>query len=297
MRIFNKKNIINILAGIAIVAMPAVSNATQSKKNNDYGTFVDYKFLEKIKQKNMQNIIELNIFGIQDGGFSYSMGNDAAKSLDFSTAIRHWGLSSRANNFYANWQLARYYLGWFNNQRDDVKAINFLRIIIEENKLNSETVSEREISADAMVELAVIYIHGSKIANITPDIKQAIRLLEYASLSVGHAKANYLLGEIFYSDKYKMKQKRRGLRYYKLSALKNYFLSQIKLGEIRYVNGRNKQEKKQGLAWLLVAQKNQPLEIQKKIDNIILHSKIGKPTDEQLLEAKALAEKIYAKLN
>ena len=142
------------------------------------------------------------------------------------------------------------------NQKNDVKAIKFLRLVASQNGLNSESRTRKQISADAMVELADFYTLGSEPAKLKPQLQVALKLLKLAASAVGHATANYKLGQLYFTGDYLKPQKNRAIRYYIYSARKNNFLAQIKLGEIFYLRGRNAKDRREGLAWLLIAKKN-----------------------------------------
>ncbi|NRA88393.1 MAG: sel1 repeat family protein [Rhizobiales bacterium] len=235
-------------------------------------------------------------FNFEKGSFAYSMGNAAAKSMDFESAIKHWNLASKAGNFYADWQLARYYLGFLDNNYDSKKATKYLRLVVSKNKLNSNFSLNKRISANALVELAVFYRSGNKLAGIPKNVRQAIKLLKYAATSIGHPKANYLLGEILFNGENQKSQKKRAMQHYKLSAFKNYFLAQVKLGEIKYINGRNTREKLHGLAWLIVAKKDKPLVTQQKIDKLIRQGQQNAVNKKFMQAANNLARRISTKL-
>lgn len=231
----------------------------------------------------------------EKGSFAYSLGVEAAKANDFKSAVNHWKLSSKDGNFYADWQLARYYLGQFDYKRNDVEAIKYLRLVISQYNLSRESKTRKQISADAMVELATFFTHGSVTANLTAKLPVALKLLKLAASSVGHSEANFLLGELYFTGKYLKPQKKRAIRYYTYSARKNNFSAQLKLGEIYYLHGSNIQAKRQGLAWLLVAKKDKSPQLQKLVDVIIAKAGKNKINPKQIQMAQNWADRFYLK--
>ena len=303
MRTFDRKFISYFVAGILLIAVPTTGfslekNRTISKDelSNGYGT-INKKYDKRRPPKPPRRQAPPLNQSFEKGSFAYSMGVDAANTGDLISAVKHWRLSSADGNFYANWQLARYYLGAFDTKKNDKQAINYLQSVVGQYDLSSESRVRRQISADAMVELAHFYTLGSEAAAFKQSIPVALKLLKLASSSVGHAKANYLLGEFYFFDEYIKPQKKRAVRYYTLAARKNHFAAQIKLGQIYYLHGRNFRAKIQGLAWLLVAGKNKPPELQQYADNIIAQSHGKKLNKKQQQTAKNIAERIYLKWN
>ncbi|MBL1422106.1 MAG: sel1 repeat family protein [Alphaproteobacteria bacterium] len=303
MRIFDRKSVSYFAAGIMFILMPTTGFAfdknrtiSQDELSNGYGT-INKKYDKKSSPKPPRRRLPPLEQSFEKGSFAYSMGVDAAQSDDLVSAIKHWKLSSADGNFYANWQLARYYLGTFDGQKNDKDAINYLQLVVAQYDLSSESRVRRQISADAMVELANFFTSGSEAADFKPRIAIALKLLKLASSSVGHAKANFLLGELYFTDEYIMPQKKRAVRYYTLAARKNHFAAQIKLGQIYYLQGRDFRTKIQGLAWLLVAGKNKLPELQEFANDIIAQSSGEQLNEKQTQAANNIAERIYLKWN
>lgn len=214
MRIFDRKSVSYLVAGVMFILMPTTGfafdqNRTISKDelSNGYGT-INKKYDNKRPPKPGKRQLPQLEQSFEKGSFAYSMGVDAAQSDDLVSAIKHWKLSSADGNFYANWQLARYYLGAFNGAKNDKEAINYLRLVVGQYDLSSESRVRRQISADAMVDLANFYTNGSEAAAFKPSIPIALKLLKLASSSVGHATANFLLGELYFTDEYIKSQKK-----------------------------------------------------------------------------------------
>lgn len=291
------------MAGIMFILMPTTGfafdqNRTISKDelSNGYGT-INKKYDKKRPKKPPRRQLPPLEQSFEKGSFAYSMGVDAVKSGDLVSAIKHWKLSSTDGNFYANWQLARYYLGVFDGSKNDKDAIHYLQLVVGQYDLSSESRVRRQISADAMVELASFFTSGSEAVALKRSIPIALKLLKLASSSVGHAEANFLLGELYFTDEYIKPQKKRAVRYYTLAARKNHFAAQIKLGQIYYLRGRDFKTRIQGLAWLLVAGKNKPPELQKFANGIIAQSNGKKLNEKQQQAANNIAERIYLKWN
>lgn len=286
------------------MSMPTIGFALEKKRtisqdelSNSYGT-INKKY-DKAKRPAPQQGIQQQLQiprQIEKGSFAYSLGVDAARSGDINSAVKHWKLSSNEGNFFANWQLARYFLGEFKfSQKNDIEAIKFLQLVVAQYDISSESRARRQISADAMVELAIFYTNGSQSAKLKPRQKIALKLLKLASSSVGHSKANYLLGELYFNNKYISPQKKRAVRYFTLAARKNNFAAQIKLGQIYYQHGKNIKTKIRGLAWLMVARKNKPTELQSYTDSIISNPSGKKLGKKQTSIAERMAEQIYTK--
>lgn len=287
--------------------MPTMAMALDKKRtiskdelSNSYGT-INKKYdnrRPRSSQNNAPLFQQQNAPSqIEKGSFAYSMGIDAAQSGDLESAVRHWRLSSNEGNFFATWQLARVNLGDFNTQKNDQDAIKYLQLVVAQYDISSESRVRRQISADAMVELAIFYTLGSKPASLNANLPVALKLLNLASSSVGHSKANYLLGELYFNDKFIRPQKKRAVRHYTLAARKNYFSAQIKLGQIYYLHGKNLKARIRGLAWLLVARKNKTPELQNYADDIIARSEGKKLVPEQVKIAQNLADRLSRKWN
>ena len=304
MQTFDRKFISYFVVGISLCLLPTASFAfdknrtiTKDELSNSYGTInkkYDNTRTLKPSKTPLPRAFEQSF---EKGSFAYSMGVDAAKTGDLVSAVKHWKLSAADGNFHANWQLARYHLGMFNNQKNDEQAIHYLQLIVAQYDLSSESRVRRQISADAMVELASFYTMGNEATGFKRSIPVALKLLKLASSSVGHAKANFLLGELYFTDEYIKPQKKRAMRYYTLAARKNHFGAQIKLGQIYYLRGRNFRAKIQGLAWLLVAGKNKPPEMKNFADDIIAQSTRKPLNKKQQQTARNIAERIYLKWN
>lgn len=303
MRTFDRKSVSYLVAGIMFILMPTTGFAfdknrtiTKDELSNGYGT-INKKYDQKRPLKPHTGQLPPLEQAFVKGSFAYSLGVDASQSGDLVSAVKHWKLSSTDGNFHANWQLARYYLGVFDDLKNDKDAIHYLQLVVGQYDLSSESRVRRQISADAMVELASFFTNGSETAAFKPSLPIALRLLKLASSSVGHAKANFLLGELYFTDEYIKPQKKRAVRYYTLAARKNHFAAQIKLGQIYYLHGRDFRTKIHGLAWLLVAGKNKPPELQKFANGIIAQSKGRKLNEKQQQAANNIAERIYLKWN
>lgn len=302
MRIFDPK-IVNIVAiGLFLNLMPMAAYAFDHKRtiskdelSDSYGTIAkSFQYEQTQKPTPKRSILPLTPH-FEKGSFAYSLGVEAARNNDYERAEKHWLLSSDDGNFYADWQLARYYLGAFNDQKNDVKALKFLRLVASQNGLNSESRTRKQISADAMVELANFYTVGSNTAKLKPHLQVALKLLKLAASAVGHPTANYRLGELYFTGDYLKPQKNRAIRYYIYSARKNNFLAQIKLGEIFYLHGRNSKDRREGLAWLLIAKKNKSPNLQGQVDQIIAKTGKSKLTSQQLTRAQNMADNFYLK--
>ncbi|MGL1920116.1 MAG: sel1 repeat family protein [Hyphomicrobiales bacterium] len=285
------------IAPITAQAFDKNRTISQDELSNDYGTINKKYDKNRGKPPPRRPIQRPNVSQIEKGSFAYSLGIDAAKTGDLKSAIRHWKLSSNDGNFHAHWQLARYYLGIFKTPKDDIQAIKYLRLIVEQYNLSSESKIRTQISADAMVELSLFYIHGSDVAHLTPNIKLALRLLKLASSSVGHSQANFLLGEIYFNNDYIKSQKKRAVRYYTLAARKNNYGAQIKLGQIYYLQGRNIKAKLRGLAWLMLASKNKPPEMKQFANDIINQQQGFRLNNKQIKSAEKIANQIARKWN
>lgn len=306
MRTFNRKFYIGSMVGITLVLMSSNGLALDIKRiistdelSTNYGT-INKKYDKKIEIKKKAKTPKRKIARpiakkIAKGSFAYSLGNDAAKSGDVVTAVKHWKLASKVGNFNANWQLARFYLGALNGQKNRKLAHKHLLMVVSQYDLSSESRVRRQISADAMVELADFYVSGSKDAGVKKNFANALKLLKLASASVGHSKANFLLGDLYFKGKFVPKQKKRAVRYFTLSARKNYYAAQIKLGEIYYLQGKNVKARIHGLAWLMVSKTKKSTEFQNYTNQIIAKQKGKKLNNKQIQLAENLARQLISK--
>ncbi|HHK75052.1 MAG TPA: sel1 repeat family protein [Rhizobiales bacterium] len=165
---------------------------------------------------------------------------------------------AKQGDLFAKWRLARMYEAGEAVKKDNGKAYRLFREVASKHKASDRYSSRKRITIEALVDIACLLRVGVPEAGIKKNPVRAHQLLQYVASMFGHARAQYLLGQMNISGEGTKPRFKQGMRWLSLAARKKNAAAQAALGQ--YYLGKpktGKPDRVRGLMWLSLARENE----------------------------------------
>jgi len=185
---------------------------------------------------------------------AFKNGTKAYKKGDIAGASRALEFAAGKGHALAQWKLARMYSEGDGVPRDDVKAFDYYRAIVDAHSDESPDTAQARFVSSAMVALGSYYLTGIPNSTVAPDEQRAVQLFQYAATYFGDSDAQYNLGRMYLdggSDR--PRDAVMAARWLRLAANKGQHQAQAILGHILFAGEDIPRQAARGLMYLTMA--------------------------------------------
>jgi len=112
-------------------------------------------------------------------------------------AQRAFEFAASKGHAMAQWKLARMYSEGNGLPRDDLKAFEFYKAIVDAHGEDSPDMPQARFVSSALVALGSYYLSGIPNSRIRPDQGRAAEMFQYAATYFGDSDAQYNLGRLY----------------------------------------------------------------------------------------------------
>ena len=228
---------------------------------------------------------------------AYREGSQAYEAGKYGTALKKWEPLAKKGDLFALWQLANMYRLGNGVKRDHKKAFGYYQKVASQHRSVGRYTGRTRITVGALVQLARYYERGLKKAGVRRNIRKAIEIYKLTGSHFGHKGAQFSLGKIYLRGPNGVRKSvHRGLRWLNLSAEKYHARAQAMLGEV-YWRGRGvRANRVRGLMWYMLAQEYaNPQNEQSIIERF--HVLYGATDDEERQQAQAMVNQWHARIS
>ncbi len=228
---------------------------------------------------------------------AYREGSQAYEEGKYGDAIKKWEPLAKKGDLFALWQLANMYRLGNGVKRDHNKAFRYYQKVASQHRSVGRYTGRTRITVGALVQLARYYERGLKKAGVRKNIRKAIEIYKLTGSHFGHKGAQFSLGRIYLKGPGGVsKSVHRGLRWLNLSAEKYHARAQAMLGDV-YWGGRGvRRNRVRGLMWYMLAQEYaNPQNEQSIIERF--HELYGATDDEERQQAQAMVNQWHARIS
>jgi TPR repeat protein len=165
---------------------------------------------------------------------------------------------AKQGDLYAKWKLGRMYEAGEVVKKNNAKAYLLFREVARKHKVSDRYSTRKRITIEALVDIASLLRVGVPEAGIKKNPLRAHQLLQYVASMFGHARAQFLLGQMNISGEGTKPRIKQGMRWLSLAARKQNAAAQAALGQ--YYLGKpktGKPDRVKGLMWLSLARENE----------------------------------------
>jgi TPR repeat protein len=185
---------------------------------------------------------------------AFKSGAKAYKKGDLAGASRALEFAAGKGHALAQWKLARMYSEGDGVPRDDVKAFEYYRAIVNAHSDESPDTPQARFVSSAMVALGSYYLTGIPNSSVGIDQQRAIQLFQYAATYFGDSDAQYNLGRMFLDGgPDRPRDAVMAARWLRLSANKGQHQAQAILGHILFTGEDLPRQAARGLMYLTLA--------------------------------------------
>lgn len=185
---------------------------------------------------------------------AFKSGAKAYKKGDLAGASRALEFAAGKGHALAQWKLARMYSEGDGVPRDDVKAFEYYRAIVEAHSDDNPDTPQARFVSSAMVALGSYYLTGIPNSAVAADNERAIQYFEYAATYFGDSDAQYNLGRLFLDGgPDRPRDAVTAARWLRLSANKGQHQAQAILGHILFSGDDLPRQAARGLMYLTLA--------------------------------------------
>ncbi|MET0426946.1 MAG: tetratricopeptide repeat protein [Microvirga sp.] len=185
---------------------------------------------------------------------AFKSGTKAYKAGDLAGASRALEFAAGKGHALAQWKLARMYSEGDGVPRDDVKAFDYYRAIVDAHADESPDTPQARFVSSAMVALGSYYLSGIPKSKVTADPQRAVQLFQYAATYFGDSDAQYNLGRLYLDGGAdRARDPMLAARWLRLSADKGQHQAQAILGHILFAGQDLPRQAARGLMYLTLA--------------------------------------------
>jgi hypothetical protein len=189
---------------------------------------------------------------------AFRAGTLALRAGDVDTGLKSLGFAAENGHVIAQWKLARMYADGEQVARDDVRAFDYFRAIIDNHSDDSLGTPQARFVANAYVALGDYYVSGIASSSVKPDTRHARDLFAFAASYFGDADAQYRLGRMLLEGEGGPKDAWQAVRWLKLAADKGYYQAQALLGVTLLKGVDIPRQAPRGLMYLTIARDTAP---------------------------------------
>jgi len=185
---------------------------------------------------------------------AFKSGTKAYKKGDLAGASRALEFAAGKGHALAQWKLARMYSEGDGVPRDDVKAFEYYRAIVDAHSDESPDTAQARFVSSAMVALGSYYLTGIPNSAVAVDQQRAIQLFQYAGTYFGDSDAQYNLGRMLLDGgPDRPRDAVMAARWLRLAANKGQHQAQAILGHILFSGEDMPRQAARGLMYLTMA--------------------------------------------
>ena len=191
---------------------------------------------------------------------AFRSGAQALRAGDAETGLRALEFAAEKGHALAQWKLGRMYADGDQVGRDDLRAFEYFRHIVDSHADDSLGTPQARFVANAFVALGGYYISGIPNSSVTASPSRARDLFAYAASYFGDADAQYQLGRMLIEGQGGPKDVWQAARWLKLAADKGQYQAQALLGTTLFNGQVLPRQVPRGLMYLTLARDAAPQE-------------------------------------
>ncbi|HEX4553342.1 MAG TPA: tetratricopeptide repeat protein [Xanthobacteraceae bacterium] len=191
---------------------------------------------------------------------AFRSGAQALRAGDAETGLRALEFAAEKGHALAQWKLGRMYADGDQVGRDDLRAFEYFRNIVDSHADDSLGTPQARFVANAFVTLGGYYINGIPNSSVTASPSRARDLFAYAASYFGDADAQYQLGRMLIEGQGGPKDVWQAARWLKLAADKGQYQAQALLGTTLFNGQVLPRQVPRGLMYLTLARDAAPQE-------------------------------------
>ncbi len=199
--------------------------------------------------------------GSKSGGGLLSRSAALFRSLLKKPAESEFDAVSRRaekGELVAKWKLGRMYERGEVVKKNNAKAYRLFREVALQHKASDRYSTRKRITIEALVDIANLLRIGVPEAGISKNPARAHQLLQYVASMFGHARAQFLLGQMNIAGEGTKPRIKQGMRWLNLAARKQNAAAQAALGQYYLGNAKtDAPDRVRGLMWLSLARENE----------------------------------------
>jgi len=191
---------------------------------------------------------------------AFRSGAQALRAGDAENGLRALEFAAEKGHALAQWKLGRMYADGDQVGRDDLRAFEYFRNIVDSHADDSLGTPQARFVANAFVALGGYYISGIPNSSVTASPSRARDLFAYAASYFGDADAQYQLGRMLIEGQGGTKDVWQAARWLKLAADKGQYQAQALLGTTLFNGQALPRQVPRGLMYLTLARDAAPQE-------------------------------------
>jgi TPR repeat protein len=180
-------------------------------------------------------------------------GAESFRQGNLEEAIQSWTRAAQNGHVMAQWRLGRLFADGDAIERDDLRAFQWFRQIVEGARDVDPGSPRAQIASRAFVELGSYYLVGIPNSDVRQDFGMALRMFYHAASVFGDKDAQYHLARMYLDGSGVEHNPRLAIGWLRNSAERGHHGAQATLGELLF-NGRYLDRRPvEGLMWLQLA--------------------------------------------
>jgi hypothetical protein len=191
---------------------------------------------------------------------AFRSGAQALRAGDAQSGLKALEYAAENGHALAQWKLGRMYADGDQVGRDDMRAFEYFRDIVDNHPDDSLGTPQARFVANAFVALGGYYVSGIPNSQVKPDPSRARDLFAFAASYFGDADAQYQLGRMLLQGQGGPKDVWQAARWLKLSADKGQYQAQALLGTTLFRGQEVPRQVPRGLMYLTLARDAAPQE-------------------------------------
>jgi uncharacterized protein len=128
---------------------------------------------------------------------AFQSGTKALRAGDTKTGITALEYAAANGHTIAQWKLGRMYADGDGVNRDDLRAFEYFRGIVEAHADEARGTAQARFVANAFVALGNYYLEGIPDSSVKADPDRAREMFSYAASYFGDPDAQYRLGRMY----------------------------------------------------------------------------------------------------
>jgi len=191
---------------------------------------------------------------------AFRSGTQALRAGDAKTGLSALEYAAEKGHPVAQWKLGRMYADGDQVQRDDLRAFQYFREIVDGHADDSLGTPQARFVANAYVALGTYYLAGIPNTAVKAEPDRARDIFSYAASYFGDADAQYQLGRMLLEGQGGTRDVWQAARWLKLSADKGQYQAQALLGATLFKGQVMPRQAARGLMYLTIARDSAPQE-------------------------------------
>ena len=182
---------------------------------------------------------------------AFRSGTQSIMSGDVKAGVAALDYAAANGHVVAQWKLGRMYADGEGVTRNDYRAFQYFRDIVENHADDTPSTQQARFVANAFVALGQYYLDGIANSPITSDAEKARQMFQYSASYFGDADAQYNLGRLYLDGD--SKDIKLAARWLQRAATKGQHQAQALLGDMLFKGELVPRQAARGLMWLTLA--------------------------------------------